>query len=154
MLYPVYKNGPFVTIPIHNVLMSEWKVLKEDEVKNVIKDFEFDPVFSGNNMCLCLIDIREGNNVFFIDYKNDKSFYVHKSIKRPLKFNSDSYELVLYRESIDLIKVKGRDYIKDVLINSLFSLLNDKLSSGNITLQLHTALLDDYKDTVNKCILK
>jgi hypothetical protein len=153
MLYPVYKNGPFVTIPIHNILITEWKVLKETERNNVIKDFKFDPIIPPNNMSLCLIDIREGNNIFFINPNDAENIYIHKSIKRPFKFDSEPYELILYRESIELIKIKGREYIKNMLINNLFSLLNDKLNSKNITLELHTALLKDYKDTINVCIL-
>lgn len=153
MLYPVYKNGPFVIIPVSNTFTSEWKELKDKEVENVIKDFEFELTLPTNNMSLCLIDVRKNNNVFFINPIENTCIYIHKSIKRPIKFNSDSYELVLYRESIDLIKIKGREYIKNILVNSLFSLLNEKLSSENITLELHTALLNDYNNTVNKCIL-
>lgn len=152
MLYPIYKNGSFVVFPLSSNLNHEWKELKVEEIEKIIDNTEFDFVISNEHTFLCAIDIREGGNLFLID--SNGVMYVSKSIRRPLKLKLGTYELVLFRESIESIRNKGRDYIKDLLYNSLFDLLNEKLEKGNINLDLHNAILNDYKNTVNKCVVK
>lgn len=152
MFYPVYKNGPFVVIPLESDLGIEWKLLKEEEVSKVTQDLEFDLVLSEEDKFICMIDIREDNNVFLVN--NRKELFVLKSIRRPLKFKSVPYELVMYRESIDSIKDKGRDYVKNLLHDTLFDLLNKKMEQEVITVDLHSSILKDYENTLNACVLK
>lgn len=152
MLYPVYKNGPFVVIPLSNNLRCEWKELKVEEIEKIIDATEFDFVISSEHPFICAIDVREGGNLYLIE--NNGVIYIDKSVRRPLKFKLNPYELILFKEPIDSIKSKGRDYIKDLLHNSLFDLLNEKLQKGNINLTLHSAILNDYKNTVNTCVIQ
>lgn len=152
MLYPVYKNGPYVVVPLSNDLGIPWIQLTSNQVSAVKADQEFEFILAEESNYLCVIDVRKDNHVFLIDRVGN--ILMQKSLKDLMEVNREPYELVLYRESIDFIRLKGKNYIKENLVNSLFCLLNDKLELGLISLEVHSAILREYQRIVDKCAIE
>lgn len=153
MLYPIYNNGPFIIIPLNSDLDINWKALKKNEITKVQDLLEFNVVFSESEKYLCMIDVRGGkSSLLLVNAKGD--FLIPEWVERPFRFKSSKYEVVFYREPIETIRSKGREFVRDSLADSLCYLLNERLEQGDITLELHGAILKDYKEILNKCLSK